>query len=152
VAAREPGTNPLNSPVFLSREVADERQRRHEENLSGFEKRVDQKFDATEKAVAAALAAAKEAVTKAETASEKRFESVNEFRDQQRDMIATFLPRAEFDILIRTIGTYLPRAEFDALAKRFEQMAGQVTGKKDLVGWIFGLVGMVAAVIAIFWK
>lgn len=58
--------------------------------------------------VALALAASKEAINKAEAAAEKardrlademtqRFESVNEFRGQQKDVISTFMPRSEME-------------------------------------------------------
>lgn len=59
------------------------------------DKRNQQRFDGQEKAVSAALQAAKEAVTKAETAAEKRFDSVNEFRQQLSDQAASFMPRRE---------------------------------------------------------
>lgn len=59
------------------------------------DKRNQQRFEAQEKAVTAALQAQKEAVIKAETAAERRFESVNEFRQQLSDQAVTFMPRRE---------------------------------------------------------
>src|SRR5688572_26741026 len=56
-----------------------------------------------ERAVQAALAAAKEAVNKAELAAEKRFESVNEFRAQTKDLQSSYMPRAEFDIAMKNV-------------------------------------------------
>jgi hypothetical protein len=56
-------------------------------------------FTAADRAVQAALDAAKEAVIKAETATEKRFEGVNEFRQQLADQAATFMPRTEGAVL-----------------------------------------------------
>jgi len=55
----------------------------------------EQRFKAQEQAVAFALASAEKAVTKAELAAEKRFESVNEFRNQLKDQTGTFLTRNE---------------------------------------------------------
>lgn len=55
----------------------------------------DQRFRAQEQAVAFALQAAEKAVTKAELAAEKRFESVNEFRNQLKDQTGTFITRNE---------------------------------------------------------
>lgn len=49
----------------------------------------------SDKAVEAALASQKEAVNKAETAAERRFESVNEFRQQLGDQAGTFYTRVE---------------------------------------------------------
>ena len=157
---------------FVLKAVIDERFARVEDKIAERDKQYTQRFDAqekavvaalaaskeavsaafnaTEKAVGAALAAAKEAVQKAEAASEKRFESVNEFRNQQRDIIATFLPRNEFDTLVRTMSGYLPRSEFDALAKRFEQLAGANTGKKDTWGYIVAAIGVVIALVSMY--
>ena len=45
--------------------------------------------------MAFALQAAEKAVTKAELAAEKRFESVNEFRNQLKDQTGTFITRNE---------------------------------------------------------
>lgn len=55
----------------------------------------EQRFKAQEQAVAFALASAEKAVTKAELAAEKRFESVNEFRNQLKDQTGTFITRNE---------------------------------------------------------
>lgn len=63
-------------------------------------------IDSQAEKVALALAASKEAIDKAEASAEKardrladdleqRFASVNEFRGQQKDVIATFIPRSE---------------------------------------------------------
>jgi len=40
------------------------------------------------------------AIEKAEMATEKRFEGVNEFRDQLRDQALTFMPRSEAEVRI----------------------------------------------------
>ena len=55
----------------------------------------EQRFKAQEQAVTFALQSAEKAVTKAELAAEKRFESVNEFRDQLKDQTGTFITRNE---------------------------------------------------------
>lgn len=55
-------------------------------------------FDSADKAVQAALQAAKEATHKAELASDKRFDAVNEFREQQADIITRFLMRTEYNV------------------------------------------------------
>ena len=49
-----------------------------------------------QKAIDAALLAADRAVSKSEVATEKRFESVNEFRAQLSDQVATFISRSEY--------------------------------------------------------
>lgn len=56
---------------------------------------LDERQVAATTGVTAALAAAEKAVLKAEVASDKRFESVNEFREQLRDQALLFMPRTE---------------------------------------------------------
>lgn len=73
------------------------------------DRRNQQRFDGQEKAVAAALQAAKEAVTKAETAAEKRFDSVNEFRQQLSDQAASFMPRREAEQRLGVLETQANR-------------------------------------------
>jgi hypothetical protein len=58
-----------------------------------FQERIRQVRDET----ILAMAAAEKAIVKAEMATEKRFESVNEFRAQQADVIATFARKTEID-------------------------------------------------------
>lgn len=108
--------------VQTLRAVVDERDRRYED-----------RFKAQEKAVEAALASAREAVEKAEAAAEKRFESVNEFRAQQKDLMSTFLPRSEFD----------------ALRSRFETMEGRASGIAGSWAFLVAAVGVVIAVVAV---
>jgi hypothetical protein len=52
--------------------------------------RLDQRFNAQQAGVDAALTSAEKAVAKAEGANERRFDSVNEFRQQLNDQAATF--------------------------------------------------------------
>ena len=59
---------------------------------------------ASEKAVNAAMAASEKAVAKAETAADKRFESVNEFRQQLGDQAASFATKEELDIRLKGLG------------------------------------------------
>jgi hypothetical protein len=61
------------------------------------------RFAAVEKAVDRADTAGAARAIKLETETRERFASVNEFRDQQRDLIATFMPRSEFDARIAAL-------------------------------------------------
>lgn len=58
---------------------------------------LDAALTAAAMVVQAELNAAEKAVAKAETASEKRFDSVNEFRGQLSDQVATFARREQVD-------------------------------------------------------
>lgn len=99
---------------------------------------------AQEKAVAAALAAADRAVAKAEMAAEKRFEAVNEFRAALADNFRTLMPRSESEQAVRTIND-----KIDILTARVNARDERGQGRGDVVGWIIGAVGLVAAVISI---
>jgi len=61
--------------------------------LPAFKEYVEAKFDGVNREVKLALDASQAAVNKAEHATEKRFESVNEFRQQLSDQAGTFMPR-----------------------------------------------------------
>lgn len=78
------------------------------------DRRLDQRMDAQETAVAAALAAAEKAVTAALVASEKAVdkaevaqgkvnETQNEFRGALKDQAATLMPRAEAENIFREL-------------------------------------------------
>lgn len=73
------------------------------------DRRNQQRFEGQEKAVGAALQAAKEAVEKAEAAANKRFDSVNEFRQQLSDQAASFMPRREAEQRLGVLETQANR-------------------------------------------
>jgi hypothetical protein len=126
-------------------------------------------FDAADSAVKTALASAKEATTKAEIATEKRLELVNEFRDQQRDVIAQFLPRKEFDALyqsltekINVLSSRLDRGEagqkgaqsvtgtdFEASTFRQFQEASNAQGRRAVNGQVIAGVAVLIAVASV---
>jgi hypothetical protein len=108
------------------------------------EKAVAAALAAQEKAVAAALAAADRAVSKAENAAERRFESVNEFRAALADNFRTLMPRAESEQARAIINE-----KIDQLTTRINAREERGRGMGDIVGWIVGAVGLVAAVISI---
>lgn len=73
-------------------------------------------------------------IVTANTETEIRFASVNEFRQQQADIISLFLPRAEADV------------RFQALNQRLESLA---TSRDSAAGRLGGLDRGWAAVVAI---
>lgn len=97
-----------------------------------------------QKAVQAALLAAKEAVIKAETATEKRFESVNEFRQQLGDQSNTFLPRPEYNAQHKAL-----EDRVTDLTDRMNKTDGAKSGSDITVGKIYAAVGVVGAILAI---
>jgi hypothetical protein len=87
---------------------------------------VREAFSAQKEAINAALASAERAVLKAEAAAEKRFEGLNEFRNTLSDQQRTLIPRAEVDVIIRGVLNQLGSVEktLDAsIAERQAQIA-----------------------------
>lgn len=143
------------------------------ERITALDRLTDAKFvtfrtliDSQAEKVKLALDAAQTAIDKAEIANEKsrdrlaediksRFESVNEFRGQQKDIIATFMPRAEFDAFRRTYSEQhaLLRdryaEEISELKGRLDKTEGKGAGLNAGWGYLLGAVGVVGAVIAI---
>jgi len=112
------------------------------------------------------LDAADRAVMKAEAAADKRFESVNEFREQLREQAATLMPRAEAEARIasidRALDEHVARATLqfanieqrftsrvDVLAGRVDVAAGHTTGIAAGWGYLVGIVGIAASIVAV---
>lgn len=96
-------------------------------------------LEAAEKAVNVALISAEKAVNKAELAADKRFENMNEFRQQLNDQAATFMPRSEADIRINTVAealtTYVQHADESIadIRSALDTMRGTITGTQRTV-------------------
>lgn len=89
-----------------------------------------------DKQIAIALTSAEKAVTKAEAATEKRFDSVNEFRKTLSDQASSFVTRVEYD----------------TLKERIDRSEGKSLGLSAGWGYLVGIVGIVIAVAAFFFK
>jgi len=124
--------------------------------------RDEQRFQAQQDAIQQALDAAEKAVAKAETATEKRFDSVNEFREQLSDQAVTFMPRKEAQVLIDSQNEKLAviEARMNHLGISIErinaQQLGAVTERHEgrersvsvqaLIGTVIGVVLFVLTV------
>ena len=86
---------------------------------------------AAERAVSTALLSAEKAVTKAEIAADKRFESVNEFRGQLADQVASFPTRNEVDTRLTALGEKLD-TETKRNADRINELELRVNSRLDL--------------------
>lgn len=113
--------------------------------------RYQQRYEAQQLGIRDALAAAERANTKAETATEKRFDGVNEFRDQLRDQAATFMPRTETETIVRGLLEKIAAAEVRVTQHdvAFSTLGGRSAGLGDAWGYVVGAVGLAGAVIAI---
>jgi hypothetical protein len=104
------------------RELMDERDRRYQE-----------RYEASEKAVGAALASAKEAVLKAELSADKRFELLNELR-------AGVATAEQLEALEKVVTEQ---------AKRLDRSEGAGQGRNAMFGWVIAAVGAIVTVMTV---
>ena len=102
--------------------LMDERDRRYEQRFAASEKAVDKALDATE----------------------RRFESVNEFRATLIDQTNTFIPRTEVVGITDRLGERLKVLEATSNAT-----SGQSAGVRLTMGAIGGLLAAVAAIVVV---
>lgn len=107
-------------------------------------------FAAQKEGISAALAAADRAVQKAEAATEKRFESVNEFRGTLDQQQRTLIPRSEVDVLVKGLEEKIAQntKQMDALQSERLGIKGGWGYAVGVVGLVFVLLGVIAAVSA----
>jgi hypothetical protein len=92
--------------------------------------------------IEANIAYMKEAVIKAETATEKRFESVNEFRNQMADMQQKLAVKSEMDIRFNALDDKLATA-IDTTNRTEALRGGNKDGMYMLiigVGWLISII------------
>jgi phosphopantetheinyl transferase (holo-ACP synthase) len=104
------------------RELIDERDRRYQE-----------RYEASSRAVEAALLAAKEAVSKAELSTDRRMELLNELRTG----VATTDQLEALEKIVTELGNRVTRAE------------GAGAGRIAMYGWIIAAVGALATVMTV---
>lgn len=99
---------------------------------------------AAEKTVVAMYKAQDDAIAKAEAANKDRFESVNEFRGQLSDQTRTFMPRAEVEVLFKSMD-----AQITSLQNQVMAGVGQKMGTRE--GWTaaVGVIAFIATVLGI---
>lgn len=115
------------------RELIDERDRRYEQRYEASQKALDAALLSADRAVQAALLAAKEAVTKAELSADKRFELLNELRTG----VATTEQIEALEKVVTELGNRVTRAE------------GSGAGKVAMYGWLIAAIGALATIITV---
>jgi hypothetical protein len=108
------------------------------ELLTERDRRYEQQFEAIREATAAALASAKEAVAKAESANERRFESVNEFRAQLNDMIASLISKDVAEARFKALET---------MVRDVNDRLNRMKGREDGISVVGAIVLAVATLI-----
>lgn len=137
------------------------------------DRRFEQRFLASQQALHESMDSARRAVEKAEAASERRFAAVNEFREQQQDLIREFARREEVALQIEGLTklvnghTEIDAANYAELGKRIEKVNDNVTrdqgaaagiatqrhearaGASQLIGVFVALLYVVSIVVAV---
>ncbi len=112
--------------------------KRYEERFITSQKALELGLAAAKSEIAAALAAADRAVQKAEAATEKRFESVNEFRGTLDNQQRTLIPRSEVDVLVSGLNEKISQ-----LTKQMDNLSAERIGIKGGWGYAVGALGFV---------
>lgn len=147
------------------RELAAERTRRLDQRMDAQETAVAAALAAAEKAVTAALTAADKAVGKAELAQAKVNETQNEFRGTLRDQATAFMPRSETENLVRELRSLITqnasqfadlRSRVDVgpptltqLQTRSDEAAGHKAGALDTRTLVLALIAAAGVVYGI---
>jgi hypothetical protein len=129
--------------------LLDEKTQHLKEQMGAADKRYEERFLASQKAlelglaglireIQAALAAADRAVLKAEAATERRFESVNEFRGTLDNQQRTLIPRSEVDVMARGLEEKIAQ-----ITKMQDAQMAERLGIKGGWGYAVGVVGLV---------
>jgi hypothetical protein len=135
-----------NIPAYEHLKVLmDERDRRYEQRFSDQNLAVSAALASAEKAVQAALVAADRAVAKAELAADKRFDSVNEFRQQLNDQATQFMTRSEGSALIDR-----NTKDIQELKDRINTSQGRGTGIQAGWGYLIGAVGLAGGLVGLY--
>lgn len=110
--------------------------------------RIEDHFQALERASIVALGVAKEATDAARVASEKRFDGVNEFRQTLSDQAATFVARSEY-----AAGHESLNDKVLALVSRLDRIQASRSGGQEtqnlVVPWLVAAVSLMALVASI---
>jgi hypothetical protein len=95
-------------------------------------------LEATEKAIGKAEVATGKAIEKEASANADRFRSVNEFRGQLSDQVATFMPRSEHAVEMAATAERIAR--MDELIKAAQIWQGNITGRIAILGAVFAVL------------
>lgn len=116
----------------------------HDEKIAHLKEYLEQLIKDQDKYTEAKFLAIKEAVLKAETANDKRFDSVNEFRQQLNDQTNTFLSRNEYNAQHKAL-----EDRVSDITDRLNKKEGADKGTDVTWGKMVTLVSVVGAILAI---
>jgi len=121
--------------------------RRYEERFAASQKALELGLAGQKSEITAALVAADRAVLKAETATEKRFESVNEFRGTLDNQQRTLIPRSEVDVMVRGLTEKIAdiTKRLDGLQAESRELQSERKGIQGGYGYAVGAIGILIA-------
>lgn len=125
--------------------------KRYEERFQASQRALDAALLAQKEAMTTALVAQQEAVLKAERATEKRFESVNEFRGTLDSQQRTLIPRSEVQEIRRALDIEIVNLTkiLDELKVKESNRTFERRGVSGGWGYAVGVVGFVLAILAL---
>jgi hypothetical protein len=121
-------------------------------NVSTLKEYIDVRFGAVQEAINKAEAGVQQRATKLEVETTARFATVNEFRGQQKDLQAGFMPRAEFDAAFRGLTGKVDSLE-KGMNERIVSLEKTLTERinaKNLQVVLSMSAGAIAILIAVF--
>lgn len=138
--------------INLAREAAMQRADAMAEALSAQIAEVDRRaiasLDAARREANFAQEANDRAIQKAEVASDKRFDAVNEFREQLREQTASFMPREVVDQLVTQINQRITTLE--SMALQGEGAKGAIQRKDDRsLQWAIWAAGALVIIVVV---
>jgi hypothetical protein len=109
--------------------------------IDDLERRVGDRFQASDKQNSLALTASDKAVEKAELASEKRFDGANEFRQTLADQANEFVAKSSLDDL---------RDKLNMVVSRIDRMESKGQGLASGWGYLVAGIATLALIIGIW--
>jgi len=128
-----------------------EQQFNHSDGVS-LKEHFDDKFDMQCKKFNNQIASLSNAVDKSERLLQVRLEGLNEWRDQNKDIISKFVTKTEINLQVKRLEDKLVTLGEDI--KKLELSKAELQGKASqttaLIAMVGGLLGIVLSVIALF--
>jgi hypothetical protein len=135
-----------------------------EQRIQAVQNLSEERVGSVRREAIAALAASEKAIIKSEASSEKRFEAVNEFRQQLSDQTRAYMPREVAEALIAELrrtseNSFIDlrrswdsqvtemRSQLISVQQRLDQAAGAAAGSTKTVAYVITGVGILMTII-----
>jgi hypothetical protein len=138
------GNTPRDNATHQYVESQDVKLREYLEVLIGnLEKRMDERYEAQERAI-----------TVAREAAEKRLDKMNEFRETLRDQSKTFVTKSDLEAYQRLVNTQIGANTDDIKDIQLSDaaLAGKASQSQVIVSYLLGIAGIIFGIINIITK